>query len=232
MATSFICGGVLVSPSVAITAKECVSGMSASDLTVRVGLTPATQTNITVDSIVSMSSFNYTSLENDVAILRLSSPTTSTPYAVLASPNSTTLTFSRSRRSSPRPTLSRNKSPLTYRPAFLNSSLTIYGWGPPTSNTQSLSPHLLSAPVSLIPTSSCAQTLAECHFPLDPVQRLCTSSTTQGMAAYGDAGGPVVDEQGTVVALITGNPRCAQPNGIGIKLRLDGKGVGGWLAGV
>ncbi|KAF2219110.1 trypsin-like cysteine/serine peptidase domain-containing protein [Elsinoe ampelina] len=199
--TSFLCDGILVSPTAVITATECTSWLRAEDISIRSGLTPETQQNTTVSEIITLQPLNYTTLSYNLAVLRLSSPLDDIEPAKLAQPIST-------------------EFPSMPGRARL-SALRIFGWGPTTNGTQSISSALNYAPVDTIDTGSCSEKLGTCGFTLNPTEKLCTSSDGRGAAAFGDVGGPVVDEEGIVVAVISGNPTCAQPNGIGLKLKVN-----------
>ncbi|PNS18426.1 hypothetical protein CAC42_6243 [Sphaceloma murrayae] len=209
--TSFLCDGILVSPTAVITATECTSWLSARDISIRSGLTPETQKNTTVSEIVTLQPLNYTTLSYNVAVLRLSAPINDIEPAELAEPDMTSPSYG-STPGRPRQT-----------------ALRIVGWGPTTNGTQSISPELTYAPVDIINPSTCADKLGTCGFSLVSSEKICTSSDGRGAAAFGDVGGPVIDEQGIVVALISGNPKCAQPNSIGLKLRLTNRKVADFI---
>ena len=194
--TSFLCDAIVVSPTTAITAAECLYGVDPRDLVLRVGLTPVTQKNMTITAITNMPTFNSTTLQDDLCVLQLSSPVpTDISIAQLPAPGMN-----------------------------LSSNLQILGWGPSMTGIQALSPFLQAANSTVLCEDDCAHKLSSC-FQLDKSELICTSSDTHGEISYGDAGGPVIDEDDAVVALITGSPACAQPDGIGIKLRLDGEAV-------
>lgn len=203
--TDFICTAILISPCTALTAAECVTDLSPSDVHLRIGTSPSTQTNITITSITTMSDFNYTSLNNDLAILKLAEEESHIKPAVIARPNAT----------------------LPLPPA---APLKIAGWGPTSADYQGIASCLHVADVTTVIPSACAAALGSCGFGFDGCKRLCTTSGPGGMAAYGDAGGPVVDGDGVVRAIITGGPGCAQPDGLAVVLRLDEGAVAGFIA--
>ncbi|KAF4549168.1 Trypsin-like protein [Elsinoe fawcettii] len=199
--TSFLCDGILVSPTAVITATECTSWLNAKDISIRSGLTVETQQNTTVSEIITLQPLNYTTLSYNLAVLRLSEAITNVEPAELAQPISTEYP--------PGPGRARL------------SSLRIVGWGPTTNGTQGISSSLNYAAEDTIDAKTCSDKLSTCGFALNPIEKLCTSSNGRGAAAFGDVGGPVVDEQGVVVAVISGNPTCAQPNSIGLKLKVN-----------
>ncbi|PSK59201.1 Vigilin 1 [Elsinoe australis] len=210
--TSFLCDGILVSPTAVITATECTSWLSAKDISVRAGLTKETQTNTTVSEVITLQPLNYTSLEYNLAVLRLTEPITHVEPAELAQP---AVAY---------------PIPGSVPGRARQNALRIAGWGPTANGTQEISQQLTYAPVNPVQPMTCAEKLKTCGFTLNPSEKLCTSSDGRGAAAFGDVGGPVLDEEGVVVGVISGNPTCAQPNKIGLKLKVTNPKIAEFIA--
>lgn len=186
----FICDGVLISQHSVITAAECVTGLEAQDITIRTAFDGSYLTH-DVNKIVTMGTYNSTSLAGDIAMLNLTQAATRIKPAKLA----TNATY-----------------PL--------GEVTLCGWGGTKNSTQSLASSLQQVEVDVVRSSTCAAALSTCDFKLNTRQRFCTSSTATGAEGYGDVGGPVVGPDNVVIGLMTGSPACAQPNNLAIQLRL------------
>lgn len=215
--TSFICDAVLINRNTVITAAECTTYLRPEDIEIHYG--PPHQSNHTnstnstvprdhhhhianVTKISTMVADNFTSPTysvNDLAVLKITPITTVTPAKLVLSPPKVAL------------------------------PLRIVGWGPTLNNTSGESPVLNVAPVARVSPTICEKKLHQCAFTLRPKEKLCTSSTDAGAAGYGDAGGPVIDSRNRVVAIMIGNPVCAQTNSIGLKQRLTDPEVAAFI---
>lgn len=114
------------------------------------------------------------------------------------------------------PATKMTKARLATTASYPSSCMKLVGWGPTKNNTQGIASALQGAEVEVIPAATCATQLKTCYN-LNTAQHFCTNSSGKG-GAYGDAGGPVVSPSGRVVGLISGNPTCAQPNGIALEV--------------
>jgi hypothetical protein len=70
----FSCGGSLVARSWVLTAAHCVNGRSASDLQITLGDHRRSEQTLAVSSVVVHSSYNPSTLNNDIALLQLATP--------------------------------------------------------------------------------------------------------------------------------------------------------------
>lgn len=188
--TNFICDGVLVGEDRVITLAECVAGLEASDISIRTGMSNLTFQNIDASKIITHPQYNSTSFAYDIAMIQLSVPITNITSAPLA-PNTTT---------------------------YPTGNAILLGWGSASNNTQAESKMLQSATVPIVDADTCAKVISSCYA-LDSCQHFCTASKGKG-EGYGDAGGPVVDSEGLVLGLISGNPICAQPDHVALELSL------------
>lgn len=99
---SHYCGGSIVGPSTIVTAAHCVYGESRNVFTVRAGHTSDSNPESTaqtryVSNIITHPNYNPDTTENDIAILKLSSPFTFNTYVnkiVIPAQGSTTGTAS------------------------------------------------------------------------------------------------------------------------------------------
>nr|AAQ04074.1 trypsin-like protease [Conidiobolus coronatus] len=76
------CGGTLVAPNTVVTAAHCVQGVSGGQVTVRLGITRLSQAGgetIRASQIISHPSFNAQRLINDIAVIKLSTPSRAAP---------------------------------------------------------------------------------------------------------------------------------------------------------
>ena len=186
--TSFICSGVLISPNYVLTIAKCVMGLTASEVSVRTGKVASTYYTHDVSNIIVHPKYNSSDLENDVALLQLKQPATKMSFAQLDA-NTTYPT---------------------------GECIDLIGWGPTKTRDESIATYLHSAKVDVVKEATCASMLKSCY-KLDPMQHFCTNNTSK-REAYGDAGGPVIDEHGKLVGLISGDPVCAGPDGLALEV--------------
>ena len=103
--------------------------------------------------------------------------------------------------------------------ANIIDSVHLVGWGATENRTQALSPSLHSLSVDTISQPKCAIALKSC-FNLTS-QHFCTQVTKTSGEAYGDSGGPILDENGKLIGLISGNPECAGPNSLALQVNVS-----------
>ena len=193
-----ICGGSLISDGLVLTAAHCTEGLDAADLTVRAGVTAASDDNgqdRAVTEIIKHSGFAEDGIA-DVSVLRLSEPfrTGDTVAPIdLASPED-------------------------LRTA---TTAVVSGWGVDSEDDadEDLVEQLQSTTVALVDDATCANLLdPDWH---DPDQETCTGNsnpetrdadTPAAGSCYGDSGGPLVvrDAAGTpkLVGVVSWGIEC------------------------
>ncbi|KAI9292162.1 trypsin-like protease [Neoconidiobolus thromboides FSU 785] len=80
------CGAQMLNPTTVLTAGHCVQGVSASQVTVRLGITNLSGgggETLRASRIISHPGFDYDSLANDVAIIKLATPSKNTQFVQL-----------------------------------------------------------------------------------------------------------------------------------------------------
>ncbi|KAJ4138522.1 hypothetical protein NW768_002359 [Fusarium equiseti] len=190
------CGGTLINANTVLTASHCVQGRSASSFAIRAGSNSRTSGGVTsrVSSIRMHPSFSGSTLNNDVALLKLST----------SIPTSGSISYGRLAAS--------GSDPAT------GAQLTVAGWGA-TSQGSSTSPvNLLKVTVPVVSRASCRSSYGTSSI---TDNMFCAGYTQGGRdACQGDSGGPIVDSSKTVVGVVSWGEGCAQPNFPGVYARV------------
>ncbi|KAF1957862.1 insect inhibitor with A fungal trypsin [Byssothecium circinans] len=194
---SHFCGGSLLNANTVITAGHCAQGMSASSVQIRAGSLTRNSggTVVRVSRIVIHPSFNGTTLDSDVAILKLATsiPTSSTiGYATLPAANSD-------------PTA--------------GVVHTVAGWGV-TSSTGGSSPiALLKVDVPIVSRTECRAAYGTSAV---TNTMFCAGYSAGGRdSCQGDSGGPIVNSAKVLVGTVSWGEGCAEPNFPGVYGRVS-----------
>jgi secreted trypsin-like serine protease len=162
------CTGGLISESAVLTAAHCVTGTSdATSISVVYG--NINDTNVPAINLNYVSHYTYhpvysaTTSNNDVAVLHLYSPATT----------------------------SNNVQPLTLSstPPTVGQSYTAAGWGLIPSGTASDT--LLYTTLSIVSDDNCATQESQGGFPYFPATQFCMNGGSPADTCEGDSGGPI-----------------------------------------
>ncbi|KAJ9632480.1 hypothetical protein H2203_000885 [Taxawa tesnikishii (nom. ined.)] len=186
--SSFICNGVLFSPLSVLTLGECVgSSDDAESFTVRDGTLYTGYQTVGVRAITMHPncSITDTQFSNDLAILHLTTEIVFVPPVTLVRLDN-----------------------------LPSGNVSIVGWGSTTTDpsVHDVSTTLQGVAQPILPNKICSYLQASCGFDLQSPQHFCTSNGLRaGPLRYGDGGSPVLDSNGTVLGLVSGNPGCTAP---------------------
>ncbi|EAT42003.1 AAEL006403-PA [Aedes aegypti] len=184
-----ICGGVIVSPRVILTAAYCVYRQRPMDLIIRVGSKFTDRDGYTLypENVITHSAFNATNKENNLALLTLST--------VLRESHSVFPI--------------RIKEATDFLPLGTQCIISGYGSTDPL-NPQSFS-GLRSAMVRTMDRDNCAQRL----YPWTVTYSMLCASGNGEDGCAGDAGGPLICG-GKLTAIISWGKGCGREGGIGV----------------
>lgn len=191
------CGGTLLNANTVLTAAHCSTGISASSVRVRTGSLNRSSggTLVGVSAIRIHPSYSSSTLNNDVAIWKLSTPiaqSSTISYATLAASGSD--------------------------PAS-GSVSTAAGWGS-TSSGSSASPTLLrKVDVPIVSRASCRSSYGSSSITDNMV---CAGYPNGGRdSCQGDSGGPLINASTrTLIGVVSWGEGCAFPNYPGVYARV------------
>ncbi|RBR26857.1 uncharacterized protein FIESC28_00438 [Fusarium coffeatum] len=190
------CGGTLINANTVMTASHCVQGRSASAFAIRAGSNSRTSGGVTsrVSSIRMHPQFSGSTLNNDVALLKLST----------SIPTSSTISYGRLAASGSDPAS--------------GTQLTVAGWGATTQGSASSPVNLLKVTVPVVSRASCRSSYGTSSV---TDNMFCAGYTQGGRdACQGDSGGPIVDSSKTVVGIVSWGEGCALANYPGVYARV------------
>jgi len=163
------CAGVLIDKNWVLTAAHCVEDESASTINVAIGvfdLNTFSGDRITVSNIRIHPDYDNNNIQNDIALLQLSSPSSQQVISLFS-----------------------GKSTENVPPSLLGRMLTAMGWGEANSNTGWYFPaRLRQVNLPVVDNRFCDYSL-----PFTSSQ-LCAGYTIGKDACKGDSGGPVVNQ--------------------------------------
>jgi trypsin len=194
--SSHFCGGVIYNANTIITAAHCVSGRSPSSLQIRYNtLTHASGgTLLSISEIRAHPSYNSSTIDNDIAVIKVSSP------LILGQTQARAVTL-----------------PTQGSDPAAGKSVIAAGWGT-TSEGGSLSASLRQVTVPIV-----ARSTAQADYGASSITaNMIAAGLAQGGedACQGDSGGPLTTASGVLVGITSWGNGCARANYPGIYTRV------------
>jgi len=188
---SHFCGGTLINANTVVTAAHCSTGQDPAAAAVRAGSLQwaAGGTQVGVSSIVIHPAYSSSTLDNDIAIWKLSESIaegSGIAYAGLPAAGSD--------------------------PAG-GSATTVAGWGTTSQGSGSIPNDLLKVTVPVVDRETCNQ-----QYGGEITAAMFCAGLEEGGkdACQGDSGGPIVDASNTLVGVVSWGQGCAQAGFAGV----------------
>ncbi|KAM5349925.1 hypothetical protein ACJ41O_006430 [Fusarium nematophilum] len=194
---SHFCGGTLLNADTVLTAAHCSTGQTASRVQVRAGSLKRNTggTLVGVSQIIIHPSYSSSTINNDVAIWRLSTPIStgsSVSYARLPAQGS---------------------DPVA------GSLATVAGWGTTSEGGTSSPVDLRKVTVPIVSRATCRAQYGTSRI----TNNMFCAGLEQGGkdSCQGDSGGPIIDDAtGTLIGVVSWGEGCAQPDFSGVYARV------------
>ncbi|MDH6131430.1 secreted trypsin-like serine protease [Kitasatospora sp. MAA4] len=203
--TSHICGGSILDADTILTAAHCVDGRAASAMTVAYGSADRTGgTSVAIAKIIMNPSYNPSTIDSDIAILKLASPilldgTTAAPIALPATGSEPT------------------------------GPVQAAGWGRTAWQNESIPQQQQYVDLPVVDRSTCEAQYKDIN-PLTKTM-VCAGGTGTGVC-NGDSGGPLVQNQGGVpveVGVVSWGVKCGELNYPSVFANTAEAGLRSWI---
>ncbi|XP_030591273.1 transmembrane protease serine 9-like [Archocentrus centrarchus] len=198
------CGGSLINNQWVLCAAHCFKSITASDVTVYLGLQSLqgynrNEVSRTVTQIIKHPNYNSVTSDNDIALLKLSSPVNFTPYIAPVCLAASGSTF------------------------YSGTNTWVTGWGDTGSGVSLPSPqNLMEVEVPIVGNRKC-----NCNYGVISItdNMVCAGLSVGGKdSCQGDSGGPLVIKQNSrwiQAGIVSFGEGCASPNFPGVYTRVS-----------
>ncbi|KAH7313822.1 trypsin-like cysteine/serine peptidase domain-containing protein [Stachybotrys elegans] len=193
------CGAVLLNADTVVTAANCIDWMEDPQLYVRAGSLETMSGGVTanVSAFFLHPNWNDTPVDNDIAVMKLSSPIAESPVIGYA-----------------------RLPPFGSDPSE-GTILSVAGWGSLDPYEMQHPDALMRVDVPVVGRAKCQAQLSEFLDLIVTESMFCAGFDEGGQdACWGDSGGPIVDGSGTLVGLVSWGHLCAVPLAPGVYTRI------------